>query len=272
MKIFSWNVEHFTGKAGGPREGRLKRVIDSVQRVDPDIFALIEVESSHVFSSMVGAFPGYTFSITEGRQTQEILIGVRNNISAFFTQKSEFKRSQPGLRPGALLTITNKDDTPLPILFVHLKSISDPEGFGLRDAMFQKVRELKKKIDEKFGHSSEFILIGDLNTMGMNLTYSEKDISSTEEIRRVEKVLGYCGLRKLPKTHQFTYSEGSLSQSAPLDIDHVFATDGLAFRDQGDGAKVLVGGWALKRTNTQRDKWIAQFSDHAPLIFEIHGR
>lgn len=271
MKILSWNVEHFTGKAKGARGGRLKRVVKFLRKENPDVFALIEVEGRRVFRAMVGAFPGYAFHITQGRQTQEILIGVRGGISAFFTQKSEFKRSNPNLRPGALLAVTNSDKSSLPILFLHLKSLSTPEGFGLRDEMFKKVRELKKALDDEADGSSELILIGDMNTMGMNLSYSKKDITGEEEIRRVEKILARAGLRNLRKSHQHTYNQGSDGDYLPEDIDHVFATDGLKFRDQGDGARVTVGGWALESDVEARDKWINEFSDHAPLILELLG-
>ena len=165
------------------------------------MFTVLEVEGKHVFRAMVTRFPGYVFSITEGPQTQEILIAVRGGTSAFVTQRNEFKRSNPHLRLGALLTITNGFGQSLPILFAHLKSSPLPEGFGLRDAMFKKVRKLKKKLNEQAGGSSEMILVGDLNTMGLRLTYSKNDLSGPEEIARVEKVLRAAGLRNLPKYH-----------------------------------------------------------------------
>ena len=66
--------------------------------------------------------------------------------------------------------------------------------------MFKKVRELKRELNKAAGGTSEFILIGDMNTMGMNLTYSNKDISSTEEIQRVVRILARVGLHKPSRT------------------------------------------------------------------------
>ena len=209
---------------------------------------LVASGGKDVFRAMVTRFAGYAFSITEGPQTQEILIAVRGGISAFVTQRNEFKRSNPHLRPGALLTVTNSSGQSLPILFAHLKSSPSPEGFGLRDAMFQKVKRLKKKINEQADGDSEMILVGDLNTMGLNITHSKKDLSGQEEIARVEKVLRTAGLRNLSKSHPFTYSEGSSSRYKPAALDHVFATDGLKFRAQCSGAEVLVGGWAMEQS------------------------
>jgi len=83
------------------------------------------------------------------------------------------------LRPGALLTVT-KENVNYPLLFLHLKSLTEPKGFGLRDDMTERAMKFKKEpdeINEKNGPSgkSNFIFLGDLNTMGMNLTYSKKD-------------------------------------------------------------------------------------------------
>ena len=58
MKLISWNVEHFTGKVQGDREGRLGRVVDAIREEHPDLFALIEVVGRHVFTALVRAFPG----------------------------------------------------------------------------------------------------------------------------------------------------------------------------------------------------------------------
>jgi len=86
FSIASWNVEHFKQDPT-----RVDRVIDFVAAQNPDMLALYEVESKEVFASVTAKFPGYTFQITEGQETQEILVGVRASLSAFFTQKLEFK-------------------------------------------------------------------------------------------------------------------------------------------------------------------------------------
>lgn len=268
LKILSWNVEHFSGKGRGARADRVDDVAALIRQLDPDIFALMEVEGSSVFQAFTHAFPGYSFTITEGRQVQEILIGVRGGISAFVTQRNEFKRSNPHLRPAALLTVTSPGRDYLSMLFTHLKSLPSPEGFGLRDAMLTKVRDLKGAIDRAVGGDSRFILLGDLNTMGLNMTFSDSDLTGREEIARVDRILAYRGLHRQPKTHDATFNNGSTSSYLPADLDHVYATDNLTFSDQCGGAKVRVAGWAEA---VDADAWIDRYSDHAPLIFEITG-
>lgn len=273
LSVLSWNVEHFTGAKSGSRRDRLVRVCDHVAAEAPDVFAIMEVESGRVFDAFVTRMPNYVFSITEGPQTQEILVGVKSGITAFMTQKNEFKRNNPGLRPGALVTVTTPGGRHLPILFNHLKSLPSPEGFGLRDAMVEKAFGLKRSIDRAsaaLGQDSRMILVGDLNTMGMNLKDSDDDIDADAEIERYRRRFARYGMDLMAKTHGATFNNGSGSSYDPADLDHVFATPNLVFADQG-GAPIRVGGWAEAPSIAAQDDWIDRFSDHAPLTFTVTG-
>ncbi|MDC0343502.1 MAG: endonuclease/exonuclease/phosphatase family protein [Aestuariivita sp.] len=268
LRILSWNVEHFTGKGTGVRADRITRVAELIAQENPDIFALMEVKGSTVFTEFTRRFPGYSFSVTEGTQVQEILIGVRGGLTAFFTQRNEFRRSNPNLRPAALLSVITPGSETLSLLFSHLKSLPSPEGFGLRDAMFEKVRGLKRAIDRATDGQGRFILLGDLNTMGLNMTFSDADLTGPEEIARVDHILRVRDLHRQIKTHPHTFNNGSASSYPPADLDHVYATPNLTFADQGQGATVRVAGWAEA---ADADAWIAAYSDHAPLIFDVQG-
>ncbi|CUI89148.1 endonuclease/exonuclease/phosphatase family protein [Cognatishimia activa] len=297
VKVLSWNVEHFTGKKSGARKDRLKRVIDVIKQEDPDVFGLIEVESDDVEDAFKDAFPNHSQFVTRGDNSQQILTSVRPGLGNLTIQKDQFKKNNPYLRPAAWLNLhdgTGKDD--LYFLFSHFKSSSTPEGFGLRDAMFDHVKKLKKKYDEK--HETEggckMVLLGDLNFMGMNLTYSDKDFVNYEEIERFDKILGRQGLDRktmtlpqvIPSKYEdhytdeadelnipyvprpMTYNGGSDSSYVPALLDAVYATDNLTFTPTG-GEDVRVGGWAEEASEAAQDDWIERFSDHAPLIFEV---
>ena len=226
-----------------------------------------------VFDEIVDKLPDYTFHLTEGPQTQEIFVGVRKNLQAFFSQKTTFKSGASMLRPGALLTIT-KHGHNYSLLFLHLKSMTVPKGFGLRDDMTQRAMDFKKTLDKAHKKKglpgkSNFIFLGDLNTMGMNLTFSKKDISAQEEIDRLSKRLAAksVSMRILSKTDP-TYWPGSQSDYPIGDLDHVVAANHLQFKSFS-GTEVDVRGWVEKSTDNQKDKWAEKFSDHALLFFEV---
>ncbi len=271
VSVMFWNVEHFSGTESGERRDRVDRIALHIADRAPHVFAIMEVTGAEVFAAFVKLLPNYSFFITEGPQTQEILVGTRRDVRAFVTQKNEFKRNNPMLRPGALVTLTTDGGEHLPILFNHLKSLTVPEGFGLRDAMIERALGLKRTLDsasDKLGQPRRFVLAGDLNTMGMDLKDSDFDIPATEEIARLERRFRRVGMRRLVKSHEATFFKGSQSPLPPSDLDHVFASSDLEFVTQS-AAEVEVGGWAQLTDPGARDLWVQEYSDHAPLYFVL---
>lgn len=276
FSVASWNVEHFgkTRKNSTTPKKPIGLIIDFLAAQKADIVAVYEVVGKMVFNKIMEKMPGYQFHITEGPQSQEILVGVKTTLSSFFTQKATFKSGAAMLRPGALLTI-RKEAVYYSLLFLHLKSLTEPKGFGLRDDMTERAIKFKKTLDKAHKKSglrgkSNFIFLGDLNTMGMNLTYSKKDISGKEEIDRLAKRLGNqsVGMRILPKSRSVTYWPGSRSSYPKGNLDHVIAANHLKFK-QFNGTSVSVRGWVDEATPLQKDQWAKKFSDHALLYFEV---
>lgn len=280
LKIMSWNIEHFSGheardaRAPAKRANRLSEVIAFIEAEKPDIFGISEVTSGFVYEQMVEAFPRHTFHITTGQQSQEILIGVRDGLGSFFTQKDEFKRNNIYLRPGALLTV-HEGKTHVPILFVHLKSLPDPEGFGLRDAMLEQIYSLKRALDKAAvrladdpAAKANFIVLGDYNTMGLDYFRKDHDIPMEREIAVMTERMSTRKMRKPATSHPFTFFNGSGSSLPPSELDHVFVAQHMQLDDSA-GFEVEVGGWAKLASDAARDDWIERFSDHAPLIFTV---
>ena len=100
LKVASWNVEHFQGKPD-----RAKRVVKVLSKLKPDVFAIYEVEGKSVYDFMRQEFPTYSVSITEGEQTQEILVGARSSLAPFFSNRPGFRSGVDQLRPGTLVTV-----------------------------------------------------------------------------------------------------------------------------------------------------------------------
>jgi hypothetical protein len=269
FSVLSWNVEHFgAASAGQPPKKPVAPIIQKIADQNADVVAIYEVEGATVFSEVTAKMPNHSFHITEGTQTQEILVGVKKTLQSFFTQRVEFNSGVTVLRPGALLTITIAGVNYC-LLFLHLKSLTDPRGFGLRDDQTERALKFRKVLDDAAtGGQSNYIFMGDLNTMGMNLTFSTKDLSMEEEIARLKARCLSKKLTLLDKNEPATFWPGSGSSILPSNLDHVIASDHLKFRKFG-GVPVDVRGWPQEPTDATKDDWAAKFSDHAMLFFEV---
>ncbi len=263
FSLASWNVEHFKGDPN-----RVARVVNFVNDQNPDVFGLLEVEGKDVFGELVTRMPNYQFHITEGPQTQEVLVGVRRTFTAFFTQRMEYKTGNTYLRPGALLTLTI-DGIHFSVLFLHTKSSAEPIGLGIRDEQFDRALKFKKVLDDAAGGSGKarYLFLGDLNTMGMKYPF-HKEIDVQFELKKLDQGAKRRKMRRLSKNAPNTWSNGSGSSYPPSNLDHVVASENLAFRQFG-GADIDVRGWPVLATTAQQDKWIQDFSDHACLYLEV---
>ncbi|HET6349648.1 MAG TPA: endonuclease/exonuclease/phosphatase family protein [Candidatus Krumholzibacteria bacterium] len=267
FSFLSWNVEHFRG--GGER---LKRVAAHVRQHDPDIFGLMEIEGADILSLMRDEFPEHDFSVTDGPEVQEILVGWRRAKfqQAIFTQKREFKAFNPSLRPGALLSVRLHNQY-YNLLFLHTDSGTGAPDFGNRTEMFEKVWKLKKAVDKIGGGAGEgnLIMLGDLNTMGLAYpTPAKKNqrVTATDEIHALGVNAETVGLRPLAKEFDQTW----YSTHMQSELDHVLASTQLKFVEQGkraDGTpfEVMVRGWN-QLDGDARTAFVSDLSDHSALF------
>jgi hypothetical protein len=279
LSVASWNVEHF--KNDTARIQRVARFIsgkDGGPTTVPDIFALYEVEGKAVYQEFMNEFPDHRFHLTEGKQTQEIFIGVHRRLQTFSTQRLEFKTGREYQRPGLLLTV-RENGKDYSLLFLHIKSGDATEDFGLRDAALIHAFNLKKALDKASGGEANFIFIGDLNTMGIDdpVPYSTKmDLDAEDEVARIKDWATRRKMVLLSKaqtlvdgvSREVTWWNGS-SGYVPTNLDHVVASDHLEIQSQGNGPVcVSVLGWP-KLTQDKWADWFSQYSDHAMLYFEV---
>ena len=267
FSLLSWNVEHFKRD-----DARVGRVMAALQAQDPDVFALYEVEGKEVFGALTSAMPGYTFHITEGPQVQEILLGVRTGVTAFFTQRLEFRSGAALMRPGALLTLTISGRH-YTILFLHTASGNDPRGLGLRDDMLVRACEFRATLDRAGGGtgSANYLFLGDLNTMGMRYRHvPSRSIAPDDELTKLGMEAARANMRILTKSAPHTWWNGSGSRLPPSNLDHVVAANHIPFRLFG-GNEVDVRGWPALPTPAERDRWIHDHSDHAMLYLEVEA-
>ena len=269
ISFLSWNVENFHND-----RDRVSRVIGEIAKYKPAVFALYEVKGVAEFQAVVQQMPVYHFSITESPGVPEILVGVKNSISSFVTQRDELQSKVPTLRPGALATLT-VNNAQYAFLFLHLKSFPGPRDWGLRDDMFAHVTSLKRSIDRAMpdGEKSNFSAIGDINTMGLSTPYnSEVDFDGPTELGYVDARMSHPrnGMRRLTKTHDVSWWNGK-EKPGKSALDHAYASDHLTFRDQGAGnSELRVAGWVDEATETAQKTWIEDYSDHCLLYGEVN--
>ncbi len=273
FSVLSWNVEAFRGDSN-----RLPRIVSHICRGEtghpmPDIFALFEVEDVNVTELMRNRFPGYDFHLTDGPQNKEILVGVRH--SAFdqvnFTQKRQFKSYNPRLRPGALLAVRQGNVTTY-LLFLHTDSGTKASDFGNRFEMFDNIRKLKIALDRDESSAARFLVLGDLNTMGLKYPrqrVGNEIVSEDEEIMAFESILNSVDLNALSKTEDLTFNNYRFES----DLDHVLVSSNVGLKIQGqdssgDDVSVLVDGWNQLTGNARR-AFIEQISDHSALFVEV---
>jgi endonuclease/exonuclease/phosphatase family metal-dependent hydrolase len=263
FSVASWNVEHF-----GKDPSKVAGVVGYLASQKADIVALYEVEGREVFRALVAAMPKYQFHITEGEQTQEILVGIRQGFSAWVTQKLEFQSGQSTLRPGVLVTVSLAGES-YPLLFLHLKSMTDPKGFGLRDDMIERACSFRTTLDKAAGGAGKanYLFVGDLNTMGLEYPY-DRDITPALELQRLGGRAAHSQMRVLTKNQPHTWWNGPASSLPPSNLDHVVAAKHLTFKSS-QGAEVDVRGWPQLPTDAEKAAWIAQHSDHGLLYFEV---
>lgn len=268
-KLFSfasWNVEHFSG-----HKERAERVVNFIQKSSPDVFGIMEVERREVFDYFMRQMPDHSFFMTEDISGMETLVGVHNRFQSFVTQKQDLKSKVPTLRPGALATIRANDQL-YTLLFLHMKSFQDPRSWGLRGDMVEHVRRLKTSLDGRYGtaeRGANFICLGDMNTMGMNVTFANNDASGSDELSRYEKMLARKDMTLLSKTYPSTWWNGNGEEAQrSSNLDHVFASKHLQFNDL-EGSQISVRGWTQLATAASKKQWISTHSDHALIYGEV---
>jgi len=266
FSLASWNTKNL--KDEDVDSARIKRVVQFMGDQNPDVFAMLEVVGKNLYDTLSSKMAGYQFHITEGPQTQETLVGVKRGLTAFFTQKVEFKSGTTLLRPGALLSL-RIDGADYSILFLHTKSSTDPLGLGIRDDQFNRAFKFKKTLDKAAsGGKSNFLFLGDLNTMGMDYPY-KKEIEPDFELKRLDGRAKKAGMRRLTKNAPNTWWEGTGSSYAPSNLDHVVVSDQLSVKKFG-GAEADVRGWPALATDAEKTKWIQDHSDHGLVFVEVN--
>jgi exonuclease III len=264
FSVASWNVKHFKSI-----QARKDLAVSFLKTQDADIFALYELYGKDVFTEVLKQFPGYTFQITEGRRSQEILLGIRNSLDAFITQKLEYTSGTTHVSPGLLATIMH-DGSVYPMLFMNIDSSPTTQGMGLRYEMMQRAFKYRSRLDklawEQGDAKVNYIFLGDMEIMGMNHPFGKSIDAETELKKWDEEECKKYNMRRLMKTHSPTFR--ACDGSYEGDYDQVYVAEHLKFAKSGE-AEVDVRGWITEPEDKQKE-WREKYSPHSLLYFEVH--
>ena len=141
--------------------------------------------------------------------------------------------------------------------------------------MVEKIWSLRlslNKLAELLSQENRYIVLGDLNTMGMLFPYrklSDERVSAEEEIEALREYARRRDMVLLAKEFDATWSNGAKES----DLDHVLATQAVSFRTlgqraDGDPFTVQVRGWQQLQGQDRQD-FIDHVSDHCLLYCEI---
>ena len=141
------------------------------------------------------------------------------------------------------------------MLFLHLKAADAAIDFGVRAYQHDKVRSVRKSLDSAAASDrANFIMAGDLNNVGMNFSFSDRDITIDEEIARLRNMYEsrFDDLVLLKKSSNATFWNGPGSSDPPADIDHVVAASRVHIATLPNGDSVQVKGWPELTTDAEK--------------------
>ncbi len=279
IKILSWNVEHF-------KMHKVDEISNIIRGYDPDVFGIYEVEAKEIYSIIRNYFPNYSLFITEGQQNQEIMVACKNSFHAIkFQQKKEFKSGNPSLRPGVYLTFQYPNKGIYNILFLHTDAGTTAIDFGNRTEMFEHAYNLKRKLDYDSGEEVNFLILGDLNTMGLKYPrpFQSDNIASTgNELVYLDfwanRKSGSKRYKKLkPNVRRLRKPAGTYYSKTYgiVDLDHIIASNHLKFINQENyfeniEYEIKLDGWRKYMNDTNLlEKYTEEVSDHCLLYCEL---
>ena len=154
--------------------------------------------------------------------------------------------------------------------------------FGNRNEMFEHAFNLKRVLDDVAGGETNFMILGDLNTMGIKVptsvdgapSRSDRRGSRLHRLREPEE----GQTRQNPEYEKrLTKPEGThFSERYGIsDLDHIIASAHLEFEDQQNTGElfkyeVLLQGWRdFPEDSVDRVQYASDISDHCLLFCEL---
>lgn len=288
-RFVSWNLHWFPDGVPGHKDSGvdLSWLSCALTWLDADVLAVQEVkqspEAERALSTLLSELNRssggrYRARLDDcGRRVPQHVGLIWNEARA---QASEFQTvaelnphgsaCESQLRPGLAARFRLPGGLDLGVVSAHFKSMADSRAFGLRSASFKALPGVLRRLTSA-ARDSDFLLLGDLNTMGCD--DCTPLVSAREEVQGVEKLLRGAGLRLVPADAAGTeFYRGKLTL-----LDHALAAT--AMRELAQGAQSHVAGAcatgaapATRLTGRAAKRLRRKLSDHCPLVLDLTDR
>jgi endonuclease/exonuclease/phosphatase family metal-dependent hydrolase len=287
-RFASWNLHWFPdGQAGQSANGAgadLAWVSCALWWLDADVIAVQEVKQSPEAQAALATLLSELNRLSGARYVAQFddcgsrvpqHVGLIWNAARVTTSDVETLAAlnphgsacENQLRPGLAARVRLPGGLDLGVVSAHFKSMSDQHGFDLRSRSFAAVPGVLRDATKKT-HDADFLLLGDLNTMGCS--ECSPAVSPQDELAEVGKRLADAGLRLVPAD-----AAGSeLSGGRMTLLDHAVAS--ATMQELGAGVRThIVGacaGGGKAPSERQAKQLRRSLSDHCPFVLDLADR
>lgn len=244
LDIVTWNIENFPMQSG-----TIATVIDIIQEMGADIYAVQEIDEISAFNSVVSSLNGYEGVVTNVNGTIELgYIYKTSEITSFGTPKALFGgQTSPFPREPVEVDITHTNGLSVKLINIHLKCCS-----GSEDRRTDASNRLKAYIDDNFPND-EVIILGDWNEDFDSGSSFTNFLNDTENFIFADLPI-YNGSGA---DYSFPCTGASF---CPSHIDHILVTNELCDN--------LVATYTA-RLDDCVSNYLSQVSDHRPIMIQL---
>ncbi len=285
-RFASWNLHWFPDGEPGHREAGadVSWVACALAWLDADVIAVQEVKQSPSAEQALATLLTELNRLTKARYVARLddcgsrvaqHVGLIWNAARVTASDLETVAGlnpygaacENQLRPGLAARFKLPGGLDLETVSAHFKSMADQHGFTLRGRSFAAIPGVLRAVTAK-AHDADFLLLGDLNTMGCN--ECAPVVSPADEVRAVDKQLTAAGLRLVAAD-----AVGSELYAGHLALlDHAVVS--AAMREFSAVSKSHVAGAcaAGARALTHRAAKVVRrrLSDHCPIVLDLTDR
>lgn len=279
FRVATWNIRFFPEPSTD-----VTRTAEILSGLDADLIAVQEIADADSLGAMLGRVNAelarrasqsgdaprrYAFRLADSGGHGGQYVGYIYDEKAVALSGVETLTSlqmTPDLRPGLFARVKSKiGGLDFQIIVMHTDS-------GTKDRDYQNrlrfLDSLAAGLPDRMRVDADFIVLGDLNTMGRLADDGLSGVSAADEIENLDARARGMGLRRLsnsPACTEYYQGRGTI-------LDHILVSDGMAEAGSDPRARVLgyCGENACRRLDRDDMPYdYTHVSDHCPVVIDL---